>query len=600
MPRVAKRSQETERNKDTEHLNRCLDDLAFYARNHLKIIPKEGGEPIPFRFNKAQRIVHKKISEQMREKGHVRAIVLKARQEGLSTYTAARNFRRLNFFGRTKCVVIADQSDKSGHLFGMYQTFYDNLIPEMKPKTLHSQRANLLALESGSQVKVDTAKDTTAGKSETIQLMHASEVADWDNAEETYTSMAQAVPYAGSEIILESTASGVGNFFHFTWEEAEQGNSDFIPIFLPWWIHEEYQLPVDENQRLDIIATTDDWERMALDEGIEYEGKKHPLTVEQLAWRRWCIRNNCGNNLLKFKQYYPSTAREAFVASGSCFFDIDSLERHEGVLEKKRLAPDFKVWRGNLVRTPKLAIIRSADVKGHLRIWEPPQKDHIYVIGADTSEGKMSGASTSFFEPDSEKGGRDFSCADVYDVRERRQVAQLHGRMTPEYFCSQLVWLGYLYNTAVVAIESNHRSGEKVIHDLHTVHRYPAPYYSRQINTDREGRRTSRRGWRTTPVSRPLMLDDLSEAIRELHKDGGIEINCPETIREMHTFVTDENGVPHAQDGAHDDRVIALAIAKQVAKRLRHAPTEPETYPEPEIFDAPSGAFDYGWDNLRN
>jgi hypothetical protein len=155
------------------------------------------------------------------------------------------------------------------------------------------------ALDSG--YKVATAGTKATGRSSTIQLFHGSEVAHWPYAQSHAAGVLQAVPDApGTEIILESTAHGVGNFFHQTWREAEAGINDYIAIFVPWYWQEEYRRPVPEN--------------FALDEEEREYAANYGLDLEQMAWRRAKIAQL--QDPLLFKQEYPACAAEAFQLSG--------------------------------------------------------------------------------------------------------------------------------------------------------------------------------------------------------------------------------------------------------------------------------------------
>jgi hypothetical protein len=72
-----------------ERATRLANDLEFFATERLKIRPK-AGSLAPFDFNPAQHELHRRLEEQKAKTGRVRAIVLKARQMGISTYVAAR------------------------------------------------------------------------------------------------------------------------------------------------------------------------------------------------------------------------------------------------------------------------------------------------------------------------------------------------------------------------------------------------------------------------------------------------------------------------------------------------------------------------------
>jgi hypothetical protein len=130
---------------------------------------------------------------------------------------------------------------------------------------------------------------------------HNSEVAFWPNAETHFAGVVQAVPdMEGTEILLESTANGIGGEFHERWQMAERGQSDYIAIFVPWFWQEEYTRIVDHSFEL-------------TEEEREYQ-HLYGLTAGQMAWRRAKISELKDPTL--FKQEYPATAAEAFQASG--------------------------------------------------------------------------------------------------------------------------------------------------------------------------------------------------------------------------------------------------------------------------------------------
>jgi hypothetical protein len=130
---------------------------------------------------------------------------------------------------------------------------------------------------------------------------HNSEVGFWPNAQQHAAGIIQAIPdEPDTEAFLESTANGIGNYFHQQWQAAEAGLSEYIAIFVPWFWQKEYckdapdgfELTEDENKYRDAYA----------------------LTMEQMAWRRSKIIELKDETL--FKQEYPATAAEAFQVSG--------------------------------------------------------------------------------------------------------------------------------------------------------------------------------------------------------------------------------------------------------------------------------------------
>jgi hypothetical protein len=437
---------------------------------------------------------------------------------------------------------------------------------------------NVAGTGLNSQLLVETAKDATAGRGSTIQAVHASELGFWENPEESWTALMQAVPDLGSEVIVESTANGVGNMFWQLWQDAEAGDSTFIPIFLPWWIHEEYERLLSVDGEAEIRDTLTTYEKDLLEEGLDFEGVRVKLELGQIAWRRSTIRDKLNGDENLFRQEYPATAREAFLVSGNCFFDEDALLEYE----MSAIVP--KRERITMVGTVPT---RFPAARGELRRWENPRifdkskpkdasnEDGEYVIFVDTATGKMSSERETIYASDREQGGRDFSCAWVYDVKRSGYVACLHARLPPEQFAEKCYALGYLYSSpnrrtgnripALLGVERNHSSGETVLRRLNDMG-YPNLFRDRTMNTKRD-KMTVSLGWVTTESKRIVMLDEFSAELRA----HGVKLPDADTIRECFTFIRGETGKPEAQEGCHDDRVIAAAGCLQVA-RHHHVP----------------------------
>jgi hypothetical protein len=282
-----------------EH-QRLKDDYAHYAATCLKIRTK-GGEITPLVFNRAQLHVHARLEEQRHAAGKVRALILKGRQQGCSTYVGGRYYHRAAHAHGLKVFILTHQDDATKNLFEMVNRFHAHCPDLIRPSTgaANAKELNFDALDSG--YKVGTAGTKDVGRSSTIQLFHGSEVGFWPHAQMHAAGVLQAVAdQPGTEVILESTANGVGNYFHKTWRDAERGANDFIAIFVPWYWQDEYRkrLPVG----------------FALDEEERVYAQLYDLDDEQMAWRRNKIAEL--KDPVLFKQEYPATAAEAFQMSG--------------------------------------------------------------------------------------------------------------------------------------------------------------------------------------------------------------------------------------------------------------------------------------------
>lgn len=578
--------------------------FARWASAVLKIVTKELGLR-PLTENFAQRHVRAIADRQLAETGRVRIIVLKARQEGISTWVAARLFHRVSLWPYRRGMVLADKLKRTHLLFGIYEVFRDRMPAGGMPQLVASSQSELV-WATGSRLSVDTAGDTDIGRAGTIHLLHASEVASYENAEDVWISLGGALAKGkGSEAYLESTAKGVGNLFHRLWLDAVAGDSSWIAVFLPWFIHEEYTLTdVDGELAASIESSEDAFERKAQDTGILWpveesgDGTYHKLSVGQLAWRRREIADTYAKDERAFRQENPATAREAFLVSGATFFDPDAIAEYVDAVQR---AP---IFRGSFKRAGG-GLALMADERGSVRVWEYPDQHGHYVMFGDTAEGKLAAArDSSFSDPDSERGGRDFCSADVLKISEltvgpdaktyrvpcMRQVAQIHARLAPDVFAEQVYAAGAYWSckadagreVALTGIERNHSSGQTTLRVLREVLHHPRLFHHRRLNVT--GKRvTTFLGWVTDGTTRRPMLDELAELLRKRQ----IEIYSAQTLDEMATFVQDDEGKPQAQLGCHDDRVISLAGAVQM--RHHHQDEPVGTFPDIEVQDTPTG-----------
>ncbi len=288
------------------------DDFEFYAPRVLKIRTKDG-PTLPFRLNRTQLALHHRLEKQRAETGKVRAIVLKGRQVGISTYIGGRFYWRVSHSPGSLCQILTHLDDASANLFQMARRFHDFCPDVLRPSTGAANAKELMFDKLGSGYKVSTAGSQAVGRSSTLQMFHGSEVAFWPHAGEHFAGIMQALSKgAGSECVLESTANGIGNTFHRLWQAAERGDSEFEPIFLPWFWHEEYHATPPEG-----------WQPSG--EWADYE-VAHKLKREQTYWAYCTSRDMCAASggdqsevHWQFKQEYPSTAAEAFQTSGNSF-----------------------------------------------------------------------------------------------------------------------------------------------------------------------------------------------------------------------------------------------------------------------------------------
>lgn len=284
---------------------RLKSDFEHYAAKCLRIRDKNGRVE-PFILNKAQQYIHQKLEAQLSATGKVRALILKGRQQGVSTYVGGRFYHKASHRKGVRVFILTHDDSATSNLFDMTQRYHDNCPDMVRPATGAANAKELYFSGLDSGYKVGTAGNKAVGRSSTIQYFHGSEVAFWPNAAEHAAGVMQAIPDAdGTEQILESTAFGMGNLFHTMWMAAESGKSDFIAIFVPWFWSEEYRKELPPGFEL-------------TSEERQYQDA-HKLDDEQICWRRYkIVELSVGGDSgeWRFKQEYPATAQEAFQASG--------------------------------------------------------------------------------------------------------------------------------------------------------------------------------------------------------------------------------------------------------------------------------------------
>lgn len=296
---------------------RLRNDFTWYAPRCLTIRTKSGRVE-PLRLNQAQLYLHQQLETQSALTGKVRALVVKGRQQGCSTYTEARFFHKVTHRVGTKAFILTHLDEATNNLFGMAKRFYEHCPPVVRPSLRASNAKELIFDRLDSGYKVGTAGSKGVGRVDTIQLFHGSEVAYWPNADTHVAGALQAVPdEPGTEVILESTSNGRTGLFYSMCAAAMRGEGEYILVFIPWFWQPEYRKAVPDG----FTPNTDE---------LAYQ-TEYGLDLEQIVWRRAKIVEL--NGVHDFRREYPATAEEAFSAEvpGALWRrdQIDNLRKRE-------------------------------------------------------------------------------------------------------------------------------------------------------------------------------------------------------------------------------------------------------------------------------
>ena len=494
-----------------DKLKSYQEDFEVFAKDNIKILPKDVSDGlIEFNLNDPQKIIHEAIEKQRKETGKVRVLVLKARQQGISTLFAARTYWRLTQNQFYKAALLAHDQKTSETLFEMTKRIYEFHPEDNRPSISNSSKREMVFDQLKSEYNIYTAGSPQAGRGNTPQILHASEVAFWGKAEHVLAGLFQGVPKTdGTEIILESTANGAQGEFYRLWKEAEAGRGEFIAVFVPWFLSTEYRDKVPE-----------DFERDQEEEDLV---ELYDLDDEQLMFRRNKIS---ATGVDRFRQEYPSCAEEAFLTSGSTVFDLSKIE--DDYVKKEIARETYSV-------SPRNSF--DLDPHGEFQLWEYPEHDKGYIIGADVSFGV----------------GNDYSSAVVMDSDKNILGLYRSNKIQPTDFGEMLYYLGRRFSNALIIVERN-GPGVPTLNVLNDM-RYNNIYHEVRVAAV-SSETTARPGFTTSGSSKPHLIAGLARVVRE----QSLKIPSTVMLEELRNYLALDNGKMEAADGYHDDTVIAAAL----------------------------------------
>ena len=496
-----------------------------YIEKYIKIRDKSG-KIINLQFNEPQQRLYDIIKEQKLKNKPVRIVILKARQLGFSTIAESILFKETTTKFNVNTGIITHQDEATKNLFNMSKLMYECLPQEMKPAKKASNAQELIfdndkGTGLKSKIRCMTAGSQGVGRSYTYDNLHVSELAFWPgNKKTTMTGLLQAVPNLPSTIIIiESTANGF-EYFKEIWDGAVAGENDFIPLFVGWNELKDYQMPYTGFE--------------LTSEEIQLQ-RDYNLSLEQLTWRRWCIRNNCSNDIEQFKQEYPITPEEAFISTGACYFNKEIIM---GRINKiKNIKPLRKGYFSQSINGNKISDIEFIDDdKGYIDIYEEPKDGHPYVLGGDTAG-----------------DGSDYFTGLVIDNSNSKQIAKLrHDKIDEDEYSRQIYCLGTYYNNALVGLENNYST-----YPTKKLKEYDYPkMYIREVEDNIPEVIQDKYGFLTTKATRPIIL----AMLKEIFRDNISYINDLDVLYEGLVFIKNEKGRPEAEQGKHDDLIMGLAI----------------------------------------
>lgn len=472
-------------------------------------------EIVSLKAKEVQLIHQKRKDDVIRAGGKPRFLLLKSRRMGMTTWEQSLSYRATVSQPNTTCVTLADNKFNTKTIFRMV-TLMARLDPK-QPKGLQETKVSIEVPSLNSLFYIGTAGSRSFSRGDNVYRAHGSEVAWWPGDFDTIENLVVGITEAArhGEVIFETTANGASGWYYEKFKEAMAGGNHWNALFYPWYLDPENMIlptPLSQQEFYDTVTTDE----------MQFQNENN-LTLPQMLWRR-----DKHKELKKlFLQEYPETWVEAFLIRGNSFWDAELID--------------------SLIKKIK----KPLTVRENLIIWKKAESGRQYCAGGDTSEGNVNS---------------DSSVCAILDKETGEQVAVLRGKWRPEVFARKAIALCIEYNEAIFACEINNHGHSVMNTVMNTLHYKHIFYRKKPLDRNKFDQQKEENipGWHTNASTRPLLLDDLNEAM----ESGFMQVNDETFLAECKTFV-DNGGRYEADEGQHDDSIIAWGIAWQCRKHKK-------------------------------
>ena len=545
------------------NMERNKHDFEFWAATTIKIKHKETGMLSPFILNRPQREILVELEDMRTKNIPIRAILLKARQFGGSTLIEFySSWIQLIHKQNWNSAIIGDIDDQARNIRGMYTTaaeYYPKEMGAMTLKPFENSANNKQIIETGAVIYIGSMQHPEAIRSSDIKIGHFSEVASWKETKgKKPTDLLQSIkasipniPY--TMIVEESTAKGVGNYFHKSWLAAESSKKGYMAIFIPWYHIERYRIPFSNEKEIDtFIKNMNDYDTFLWNEGA---------TLESIKWYKYFLETEFKGDTVLMMSEFPTTSKEAFQSTGHRVIP-------RMATQKAALNCTKPLFRGNLTSDGEYGKDVLTNISfdeyfaAKLWLWAKPDKSvkmrYRYVVSLDI------GGTTS---------KADWSVMRVFDrywmidggVPEAIATFRLH--VDQDRLAWMAVRLAEYFNHALLVVESNslrtqkNTEGDGFLTILDEIKDTYDNIYTRKSEQDKvvEGAPV-KYGFHTNKATKSLIIFNLRAAMR----DGGYVERDQRMIDEAEVFEHKPDGTMGAVDGEHDDILMSTAIGLYV------------------------------------
>lgn len=550
--------------------DRFKHDFEYWALTCIKIQDKISKQYIPFRLNRGQRCTLALFEEMRRNNLPIRVILLKARQWGASTLTQMYMlWLQLFHYTNWHSAIVSQLKVQANNVRNMItKTISKYPISAGKPtiKTVSGTQSMKYIVERGCEIQIGSAEQPDAIRSFDISMAHMTEVAFWastqtksgdDLIQSLYAAIPSDVP--GTFIMMESTAKGVGDFFHDQWLASTTNGSQYRHLFVPWFYLELYTRQIKDYKKFIDSMNKYDWWQW-----------RQGATLEGVNWYRGYQKEATYSDF-RMRSEYPATAEEAFQSTAGTYFD----EEH---IEKARQTCKEPIWIGDIKGNSLTGInslsgltIYEKDSGGSelLKIWEFPEKSdderflyrYLVVVDIGGKSYKSDNSIISVFDR--------LALIDPFGAMER--VAMWIGHVDHDILAWKSTQIAEYYDHALLVIESNtidsrdKKQMDTILYEgdhfytvIDEISEHYDNLYARGDAPDKaiETGRPIKFGWHMNKKTKYQAYDKYLAAMRE---DQYIE-RSHEAVNEMKWLQLKTNGQIEAASGKRDDIMDTTAV----------------------------------------
>lgn len=543
---------------------RIKHDFEYWAATTIKItprVPNEDGEKVLFVLNEPQRKFIAELEKDRVAGIPIRFIVVKGRQWGGSTLTQFYSMWIQNVLRkRWNSCIIADVEAQSRRIKNMYTSAakdYPKWAGTLTLAPFEGDSKNRVVEETKSVLSIGSMQNPDTIRSEAVKSAHLSEIAYWkktasktpEDVIQTITGSMPLIP--DTLLVMESTANGVGNYFHNVYLDAKTKESSYRAFFVSWQEFGDNIAKMDETEYEDFYNGLSEYEIFLWNNGA---------TLEGIKWYRNKLSEMSGNTW-RMRSEFPTTDIEAFQSTGNRVFPFEYVDNN-------RVYNEPAIWTGdyhgdaNIGEEALNNISWINNPKGNSFMWAKPEIGYKnrYLVIVDIG------------------GTTDLADWSVIRVFDRKYITE-GGRLEAVFTCRLhqdvdiVAWkaarIAKAYDNALLVIEKNSLNrkkdaGENYLATLEEIAEIYDNVFKRQGREDEEQEGVEvKYGFHTNRQTKPMIVKQFKAALRE----GTIMERDRRVLDEADIYEEKEDGSYGAVEGknTHDDLLMTTMIGNHIS-----------------------------------